>query len=113
MNKLLENLRRLFQQQPDLGENVIGNQANISQPRSDAIMMVDENKVMSLMQLVEHTEENEYSCEETFYLLDEYVDLVVGAQGAEALMPLVKNHLDHCQDCGERYEILLDILQNS
>ena len=75
--------------------------------------MVDDKSVTTLMQLIEKTNEDEYSCEETFDLLDEYVELLADGQDVEKLMPLVKKHVDHCPDCGPRAEILLDILQNS
>ncbi len=67
--------------------------------------------LLDLMRRLENVEENAYSCEETFDLLDEYVELVVTDEEAAALMPLVKNHLDMCPDCRERYEILLRILE--
>ncbi len=74
---------------------------------------MDENSVTTLMALIEKTNEDEYSCEETFDLLDEYVELVADGQDVEQLMPLVKKHVDHCPDCGPRFEILLGILQNA
>ncbi|HID52419.1 MAG TPA: zf-HC2 domain-containing protein [Anaerolineae bacterium] len=67
--------------------------------------------LLDLLRRLENVQENAYSCEETFDLLDEYVELVVTDEEAAALMPLVKNHLDMCPDCRERYEILLRILE--
>ena len=74
---------------------------------------IDEDTVTTLMRRIEQTNEGEYSCEETFDLLDEYVELVAAGQDVEGLMPLGKKHVDHCPDCGPRSEILLDILQNT
>ncbi len=106
MSKLLDNLRRLFQRQPDpIGPNL--------QPGSRSAALVDDDSIAALMRLIEQTNEGEYSCAETFDLLDEYVEMVLAEEDVEALMPLVKKHLDHCPDCGPRYEILLDILQNT
>jgi len=65
------------------------------------------------MILIEQTNEGEYSCEETMDLLDEYAELAASEQDAEAIMPLVKGHLEHCVDCTERYEALLRILEGS
>lgn len=62
-----------------------------------------------LMRLLERTQEEELSCEETFALLDEYVELTEG--DAATLMPLVKHHLDGCPDCYERYDVLRHIVQ--
>ena len=113
MSKLLDNLRRLFQQQPAAGGNLPDGQGPPMQTNNDTALAVDEDTASSLMRLIERTNEDEYCCEETFDLLDEYVELVASDQDVEALMPLVKKHVDHCPDCGPRYEILLDILQNT
>ncbi len=106
MSKFLDSLRQYFQRQPEPGENSSQVNGNAGEP-------VDEDTVTTLMRLIEQTNEGEYSCEETFDLLDEYVELVAADQDVEVLMPLVKKHVDHCPDCGPRYEILLDILQNT
>ena len=102
MSNILDSFRQLFQRQPDA-----------SGPIPHAGITVDEDSVTTLMRLIEQTKEGEYSCEETFDLLDEYAELVAADEDVEALMPLVKKHVDHCPDCGPRYEILLDILQNT
>ena len=99
MSKFLDSFRRLFQTQPEASGN--------------AGTVVDEDSVTTLMRLIEKTNEGEYSCEETFDLLDEYVELAAAEEDVQTLMPLVKKHVDHCPDCGPRYEILLDILQNA
>ena len=106
MSKFLDSLRKYFQRQPDAGENISHENGNVSEA-------VGEDTVITLMRLIEQTNEGEYSCEETFDLLDEYVELAAAEEDLETLMPLVKKHVDHCPDCGPRYEILLDILQNT
>ncbi len=72
---------------------------------------LDRPALLDLLRRLENVQENAYSCEETFALLDEYVELVVTDEEAAALMPLVKNHLDMCPDCREGYEVLLRILE--
>ena len=72
---------------------------------------LNQTALLDLLRRLENVQENAYSCEETFDLLDEYVELVVTDEEAAALMPLVKNHLEMCPDCRERYEILLRILE--
>ncbi len=66
---------------------------------------------MRLLRLLERTQEEELTCEETFALLDEYAELAESEAEAEVLMPLVKHHLDGCPDCYERYDALRRILQ--
>jgi len=106
MSKLLDSFRQLFQRQP------VSN-GDITQVSTATDAVVDDDAATTLMRLIEKTNEGEYSCEETFDLLDEYVELVAADQDVEVLMPLVKKHVDHCPDCGPRYEIMLDILQNT
>ncbi len=77
------------------------------------IAALNENVLKALMQQVEQTKEGMYSCEETFDLLDEYVEMVNSKQDAAQLMPLVKAHLDKCRGCTQNYEILLNILSAS
>ncbi len=83
-------------------------------PHAQSAGLADEETISLLMELIEQTREGEYSCEETFDLLDEYVELALGNQEeAVTLMPLVKNHIDGCPDCHDRYEALLQILQTT
>jgi hypothetical protein len=72
---------------------------------------LDKTAVLHLMHLLEQTQEGLYTCQETFDLLDEYVEQVNSRQDAAILMPYVKRHLDHCPDCYEAYETLLTILE--
>ena len=113
MSNLLDNLRRLFQRQPAAESSLLPEQGRPTQTNGETALALDEDTASSLMRLIERTNEGEYCCEETFDLLDEYVELVASDQDVATLMPLVKKHVDHCPDCGPRYEILLDILQNT
>lgn len=72
---------------------------------------VDGQVLEQLMRMLELTSEEEYSCEETFAVLDEYIDFVLEHEEAEILMPLVKRHLELCVDCREEFEVLLRALQ--
>lgn len=62
---------------------------------------------------LEQTREEEYSCDEVYDLLDQYVEAVQRGEDMAELMPLVKHHLDMCVDCHEEYEALLNILEGS
>ena len=68
--------------------------------------------VVDLMHKLEHLDENCYSCEEAFALLDEYVELMASAEKVEEIMPLVKGHIDRCSNCKDVYSMLLSILQS-
>ena len=74
--------------------------------------MVTDANIQKLMRILENTRDEEYSCEKTFELLDEYVETAVKSEAdAAAVMPLVKHHLDTCPDCHDRFEALFRILQ--
>lgn len=115
MNTLLDRLRNLFAGEPkkSRGEDTLGD-ANAIEPLPHGTEAAfDDSSLSRLMILIEQTNEGEYSCEETMDLLDEYAELAASEQDAEAIMPLVKGHLEHCVDCTERYEALLRILEGS
>lgn len=64
------------------------------------------------MRLLENPQTEAYSCEQTFILLDEYVEALIQSKlDTKAVMPLVKHHLDNCPDCHEQFTGLLRILE--
>ncbi len=71
----------------------------------------DDNSLKKLMKQVEESLDGEMCCEDTFSLLDEYVELADEREDASSLMPLVKHHLDSCSDCRDCFETLLEILK--
>jgi hypothetical protein len=52
----------------------------------------------------------EVSCEECFELLDEYVDLEVAGEDADARLPGMREHLQGCPACHEDHESLRDLV---
>ncbi len=101
---MLNKLRKL------LGINVTP-QRETAVSATPTLPPLNDSILQSLMQQVEETKEDQYSCDETFALLDEYVELVVSKEDAAALMPLVERHLQACPHCNEHYDTLLTILQ--
>ncbi len=53
----------------------------------------------------------EVSCEECFELLDEYVELELAGEDADAAIPGLRAHLEGCPACFEEYESLSDLLR--
>ena len=53
--------------------------------------------------------EREVSCEECFELLDQYVDLELAGQDADALLPGMRAHLHGCPACHEDHESLREL----
>jgi hypothetical protein len=68
-------------------------------------------ELQKLMQMVENTQEVEFSCDEVFDILDQYTELVYRGEDAAELMPLVEHHIEICPDCREEFESLLRILE--
>ena len=52
----------------------------------------------------------EVSCEECFELLDQYVDLEVAGEDADARLPGMREHLQGCPACFEDHESLRDLV---
>ena len=58
-----------------------------------------------------HAGEGGLSCDECYEEIDHFAEIeLVGKSAAEA-MPLVQEHLEHCQDCREEYEALVAALK--
>ena len=64
-----------------------------------------------LIQMLEKTQEIEYSCDEVYNILDQYTELVYQSENAQELMPLVEHHIEICPDCREEFEALRDALR--
>ena len=52
----------------------------------------------------------EVSCEECFERLDEYVELELAGEDAEARVPGMRAHLDGCPACREDHESLRELV---
>ena len=60
--------------------------------------------------MLDITHDDELSCGEVHELLDQYVELKLCGEDVDALMPLMKHHLEMCRECFEEYEALLAAL---
>ena len=67
--------------------------------------------VQKLIQMVENTQEVEFSCEDVYNILDLYTELLYRGDDSAELMPLVEHHIEICPDCREEFEALLRILE--
>jgi anti-sigma factor RsiW len=53
----------------------------------------------------------EVTCEECFERLDEYVDLEVAGEDADARVPGMREHLEGCPACGEEHASLRALVE--
>jgi anti-sigma factor RsiW len=54
----------------------------------------------------------ELSCDECFDLLDEYVDVELAGEDADARIPGMRTHLSGCPACREEHESLRALAQD-
>jgi hypothetical protein len=66
-----------------------------------------------LVAIIERTQPDECTCEETYVLIDEFTEALERGEDVSNLMPLVKRHLEICTDCKEEFEALLRVMQAS
>jgi anti-sigma factor RsiW len=57
--------------------------------------------------------EPEVSCDECFELLDEYVDLELAGEDADARLPGMRAHLQGCPACREDHESLQALVRQT
>lgn len=62
---------------------------------------------------VASTEKVEFDCEDTYRLLDQFAEAVWRGEQTEPWIPLIRAHIERCQDCRAEFEALLEILQTS
>ena len=103
MATLIDKLRQIFRSERNMGA------ATAVAPPTRTL---NDAALTKLMNQVAQTEEGQYTCEETFALLDEYAELVVSGAEAAALMPLVEAHLRVCPECAPRFDVLRIILES-
>lgn len=69
--------------------------------------------VLGFLRVLEGVRMENLSCAEIYTKLDEYVECEVDSKDAAHIMPLIREHLDICQDCCEEYEALLDVVEKT
>ena len=57
------------------------------------------------------SDKEEISCDEILVVLDQFADAVHRGENVLLFMPLIRQHLDVCPACREKYEVLLRTLQ--
>jgi uncharacterized protein (UPF0335 family) len=75
-------------------------------------MKPDQDLLTKLLHKVARTKQEEFDCQDVYELMDIYAETSALGQDAEAMLPLVKHHLEMCRDCLEEYEALKRILDS-
>ena len=77
--------------------------------RRDHEPLTDE-AVKGFLRVLEKARLEEVPCSEMYSRLDEYVEKDAHGHAAARLMPLLREHLDCCQDCSDEYDALMSAL---
>jgi hypothetical protein len=75
--------------------------------------MLKRDDVVKLVRVVAETREIEIGCDECFERLDIFAETELSVVDASAAMPLVRDHLDKCEDCRSKFEALLTALRST
>lgn len=82
----------------------------MGQIQNDQSQLPDE-LIENLIRSLEHTHDEECTCEEVYAVVDQYAEANIHDEDAARLMPLIRQHMELCHNCHEEYEALLDILE--
>ena len=75
--------------------------------------VLTDQSVHGLISMLENTRTNEISCGEVFALVDEYAEANQRGEDVDKFMPLLRHHLDMCQECVDEYEALVQVLEGT
>ncbi len=74
---------------------------------------IPDELIESLIRSLEHTHDEECTCEDVYAVVDEFAEAEFRGEDAARLIPLIKQHMELCHNCCEEYEALLDVLEKS
>ena len=58
------------------------------------------------------TRSDEIGCDECFDQVDRYAEMILDGRDAASALPLVRDHLNRCNDCREEFEALVTALRS-
>jgi hypothetical protein len=71
------------------------------------MMKINKEVMYKMVRAIASVREEEIGCDDCFEEVDTFVDLELAGKEAGEALPLVKDHLERCQNCREEYEALL------
>jgi hypothetical protein len=74
---------------------------------------LSDEAIRGFLRALEDVRVQDVPCSQVFSRLDEYVEKELNGEDAARLMPLLREHLDLCQDCCDEYETLLAAVEKS
>ena len=76
-------------------------------------VMLKRGEVVKLVRAIAETREVEIGCDACFEGMDRFAEVERSGADAGAAMPLVRDHLDKCEDCRSAFDALLAALRGS
>ena len=67
--------------------------------------------MLERLETLAKSKKQEISCDEVFAVLDQFVEAVHRGENTLLFMPLIRQHLEVCPACRDKYEILMKMLQ--
>lgn len=74
---------------------------------------LSDEAIKGFLRALEDARIQDVPCSQVFSRLDEYVEKELKGEDAAQLMPLLREHLDLCQDCCDEYETLLAAVEKA
>lgn len=74
-------------------------------------MKLSKSILKSMIRAIKMTRDEEIGCDECFDKLNEYAEMELAGKSPEEALPLVKDHLDKCNECHEEYMALLEAIK--
>jgi hypothetical protein len=68
-------------------------------------------RTKALLESLARVDKQTVSCDEVLVVLDQFTEAISRGENVLLLMPLIRQHLDVCPACREKYETLLQKLQ--
>ncbi|UCB46156.1 MAG: hypothetical protein JSV25_01670 [Spirochaetota bacterium] len=75
-------------------------------------MTLDHQTLKEMIRGIVTTRKDEIACDSCFDKLDQFAEFVLEGKDASEAMPLIQHHLDHCKDCREEFEALMQSLKS-
>lgn len=74
-------------------------------------MNIQEKKLRKFVTNIARTTPDEIACDECYEQLNHFADMLQGGEDPALVMPLVQQHLDMCNLCGEEFTALMEALE--
>ena len=75
-------------------------------------MTLNTSALRQMVHEIMTTHMGEISCPACFEQIDRFAEIALSGRNAAQAMPLVQDHLDHCQECRQEFQVLLFILRH-